>query len=227
MYPEEDFILISGLQHLNFCERQWALIHMEQEWAENVLTIEGKQLHDHVHEQGAEPRGKIRMVRGLQLSSAKFGLYGVADLVEFHSDENYHRGNGGRMDVNCGDQKVYPVEYKRGRKRYDRSDEIQLCAQALCLEEMLQTIVPEGAIFYGQPRRRHLVSFNDDLRGSVQRLCDRARELLTKGRIPPPVLAHHCSNCSLATVCMPEIGSKDNSKMYMEEMWKSIAGGAT
>ncbi len=122
MYPEEDLLPISGLQHLNFCERQWALIHMEQEWAENVLTVEGKQLHLHVHEQGAESRGPFRLVRGLQLRSLELGLFGVADLVDIHTHFF------GTNTLSC--------EYKRGRKRYDRSDELQLCAQAMCLEEM-------------------------------------------------------------------------------------------
>jgi CRISPR-associated exonuclease Cas4 len=211
MYQEEDLLPISGLQHLNFCERQWALIHMEQEWAENVLTVEGKQLHLHVHEQGAESRGPFRLVRGLQLRSLELGLFGVADLVEFHSTSS--------------GQIPFPVEYKRGRKRYDRSDELQLCAQAMCLEEMLQIAVPEGAVYYGQPRRRQRISLDASLRDGVRRLCERARQLYEEKRLPPPVHAHHCENCSLLSVCIPELSGKDRSKAYVDDIVRNIAEG--
>ena len=213
MYSDEDLLLISGLQHLSFCERRWAIIHMDQEWAENVLTIEGKQLHQRVHEQGAESRGQVRLVRGLQLHSFALGLFGVADLVEFH---NTPEG-----------LKPYPVEYKRGGKRYERSDEIQLCAQAMCLEEMLGASVAEGAIFYGQPRKRHQVDFDGLLRENVGFLCKRARELLEKKRIPPAIIAPHCGNCSLNSVCMPELSGKDRSKRYLEEIITCIEDNVT
>lgn len=208
MYSEEDLLPISGLQHLNFCERQWALIHMEKEWVENVLTVEGMQLHLHVHEQGAESRGPVRLARGLQLRSLELGLFGVADLVEFHNT--------------ASGQIPYPVEYKRGRKRYDRSDELQLCAQAMCLEEMLKVVVPDGAVYYGQPRRRHRINLDVSLRDGVRRLCERARQLYEEKRLPPPRHGAHCRNCSLFTVCMPELGGKDRSKIYLDDIVKSI-----
>lgn len=211
MFSDEDLLPISGLQHLNFCERQWALIHMEQEWSENVLTIEGSQLHEHVHKQGAESRGNVRLVRGLRLRSLRLGLYGVADLVEFHDAQQEAR--------------PYPVEYKRGRKRPDRSDDLQLCAQALCLEEMLSTRVPEGAVYYGQPRRRSPVLFSAELRGEVERLCKRARELYKGERIPPPLPARHCSSCSLVEVCMPNISEKDRTEQYLNDLLQQTLRG--
>lgn len=208
MFSDEDLLPISGLQHLNFCERQWGLIHMEQEWSENVLTAEGAHLHRHVHEQGTESRGGVLMVRGLRLRSLRLGLYGVADMVEFHKTP--------------AGQYPYPVEYKRGRKRHDRSDELQLCAQALCLEEMLNVTVPEGAVYYGQPRRRAMIDLSASLRKEVEHLCRRARELYDLGRIPPPLLAPHCKNCSLREICMPELADKDRSERYVNEILRNI-----
>ncbi|MDR2175741.1 MAG: CRISPR-associated protein Cas4 [Synergistaceae bacterium] len=230
MFSDEDLLPLSGLQHLAFCERQWALIHMEQEWAENVLTVEGKQLHEFVHEQGSGVRGGVRMVRGLRLRSLTLGLYGVADLVEFHpcGGEAALQGTalqgaappgttpqGTSLHGLPGSWIPYPVEYKRGRKRYDRADETQLCAQALCLEEMLNVTVGQGAIYYGQPRRRSEITFVPELREAVAGLCRRARELYDARQMPPPKPGRHCANCSLENVCMPNLSKKDRSAKYV------------
>ena len=138
MYTEDDLLPISGLQHLLFCERQCALIHLEQVWAENRLTVEGKNMHDRVHEREAESRPGIRIVRALRLRSLRLGLTGMADVVEFHLDSGV-RSQG----------LPFPVEYKRGKPKADYSDSVQLCAQAICLEEMLSCTIPAGALFYG------------------------------------------------------------------------------
>lgn len=217
-WEDEDLLSISGLQHLMFCERQWALIHMEQEWNENVLTVEGRQLHQFVHEQGSEVRAGTRMVRGLWLRSLTLGLYGVADLVEFHPF-----AEGAILPGVSGKWLPYPVEYKRGRKRYDRADEVQLCAQGLCLEEMLGVSIPRGAVYYGQPRRRSEIELSAELRGEVERICHRARELYEARRIPPPRLGRHCLNCSLENVCMPQLAAKDQSSVYVRDILKEIS----
>ena len=217
MFGDEDLLPISGLQHLRFCERQWALIHMEREWEENVLTVEGRQLHEFVHEQGSESRRGMRMVRGLRLRSLELGLYGVADLVEFHPSER-----GVPLPGQSGRWLPYPVEYKRGRKRHDRADEIQLCAQALCLEEMLRIGIEKGAVYYGQPRRRSEVALSDDLRREVRELCRRARELFELGEIPGSKRGGHCKSCSLEAVCMPGLTERDESERYIGELLKGM-----
>jgi len=218
MFSDEDLLPISGLQHLTFCERQWALIHMDMEWDENVRTVEGKQLHETVHEQGTNVRSGVRMARGLRLRSLTLGLYGVADMVEFHP----HDG-GAALPELSGRWLPYPVEYKRGRKRYDSADEVQLCAQALCLEEMLNVTVPKGAIYYGQPRRRSEIDLIADLREKVARLCSRARELYSSRQIPPPRTGRHCSSCSLENICMPQLAAKDKSAKYVANILKELS----
>lgn len=160
MYADDDLLLISGLQHLTFCERQWVLIHVEQLWAENFLTVEGGHLHENVHQIGSESRGEVKLATGLYLRSSKLGLYGVADMVEFHRDDERGVVIPGFKDK-TKKWLPYPIEYKRGRKRWDNADEIQMCAQAICLEEMLGCSVPEGAIFYGEPKRRVKVALTE------------------------------------------------------------------
>ena len=218
MFTDEDLLPISGLQHLTFCERQWAIIHMEMGWEENVRTIEGKQLHEFVHEQGTNVRSGVRMARGLRLRSLTLGLYGVADLVEFHLYDG-----GTELSGFPGRWLPYPVEYKRGRKRYDSADELQLCAQALCLEEMLNVPVIKGAVYYGQPRRRTEIDLTAALREEVSRLCSRARELYESRRMPPPRAGRHCSNCSLENACAPDLAAKDTSARYVAKLLKELS----
>jgi CRISPR-associated exonuclease Cas4 len=192
MYSEDDLLPLSALQHLAFCERQWALIHIEQQWAENRLTAEGRLLHERAHEGPEETREGVRISRGLRLRSLRLGLIGAADVVEFH------RESGGAL-------RPFPVEYKRGRPKPGRWDEIQLCAQALCLEEMLECDVPTGAIFYGQPRRRMEVSFTADLRAETEQVATRLHQLQSAGTTPSPVYGRRCDNCSLRSVCLPQM----------------------
>lgn len=213
MFSDEDLLEISSLQHLSFCERQWMLIHMERLWSENVLTVEGRQLHEFVHEQGSESRAGVRMVRGLRLRSLAFGLCGVADLVEFHPDDDgiFVEGLDGRW-------LPFPVEYKRGRKRYDIADEIQLCAQAVCLEEMFSIEVAAGAIYYGQPRRRVQVEISGPLKANLKRQCERARALLDFKDRPVANIGRHCRSCSLNEECMPDVIGNDRSVRYVSHI---------
>ena len=171
MFYEDDFQPISALQHLAFCERQWALIHLEQVWLENVLTTEGRHLHDKVHEEETESRGDLKIARSLRLRSTRLGLTGQADVVEF-----INNGNGKMI--------VTPVEFKRGKPKIDSCDEVQLCAQTLCLEEMLNVDISEGYFFYGKPRRRHKVVFTRELRKITEELTQKLHELF-KQKITP------------------------------------------
>ena len=218
MYSEDELLPISALQHLAFCERQWALIHLEGAWAENQLTAEGRVMHDRAHEPGTESRGEIRISRGLRLRSLRLGLSGISDVVEFH-----RRGHQRDADMNdtqvlvggvrlpgvSGSWAPFPVEYKRGRPKSGPYDEIQLCAQALCLEEMLDVPVPSGALFYGKPVHRFEVALTPSLREETERLAIRVHELMRLGVTPPPIYEKKkCDSCSLISVCMPAHLSK-------------------
>lgn len=185
-YQDDELIPISALQHLVFCERQCALIHVERLWADNVYTVEGHQLHKKAHTASQERVGDSRVARGLWLVSRRWGLIGQADIVEFRSD--------GR---------VVPVEYKRGRPKRDGSDEIQLCAQAICLEEQLGLSIESGCLFYGQRKRRTEVAMNNSLRERTLGKVRRLRELVERHETPPAVRAPKCDKCSLLELCLP------------------------
>ena len=206
IYSEDDLLPLSGLQHLVFCERQWALIHIEQAWAENRLTAEGRVLHERAHESGGESRPGLRVARGLRLRSLRLGLSGQADVVEFHRAAE---GAGSvRMDGAEGWWRPFPVEYKRGRPKRDHCDEVQLCAQALCLEEMFQAPVAAGALFYGTPRRRTEVPFSPALRAETERLAARMQEMYRARETPRAVYLPKCESCSLIALCMPRALAK-------------------
>jgi len=202
MYTEDDLLPISALQHLAFCERQWALIHLEGVWQENLLTAEGRLLHDRSHEPETEVRGDLRIARGLRLRSLRLGLVGMADVVEFHRVSTADEGV--RLEGTAGLWKPFVVEYKRGRPKIGHEDEVQLCAQALCLEEMLSVPIPCGALFYGQPRRRLDVAFDETLRKETESLAARLHALDSAGKTPPPTYTRACESCSLVDICLPK-----------------------
>jgi len=202
-YSDDDLIMISALQHYAFCPRQCALIHIEQIWDENLMTAEGRIMHERVHEQDRESRGQVRIEYGLPLRSLRLGLVGKADVVEFHRLEK-------------GAWEPFPVEYKRGKPKPDHCDMIQLCAQAVCLEEMLSVPIPGGAIFYGRTRRRLDVSFEDSLRQETEETAKGTHDLLSSGITPPPVYEKRCESCSLIEKCLPKtIGKKSSVKGYL------------
>jgi len=205
-YSEDDLVPISALQHYVFCRRQCALIHIEQIWDENRLTAEGRIMHDRVHDQDTESRGDCRIVRGLRLRSFSLGLVGMADVVEFHkrSAETAESDSFGEVPGLRGVWRAVPVEYKRGKPKADHSDEVQLCAQALCLEEMLEISIREGFLFYGAVKRRHPVEFSQALRDETKTLAYEIREFLEKGITPPAVYAKRCESCSILDLCIPE-----------------------
>ena len=200
----DDLLPLSGLQHLIFCERQFALIHVEQLWAENGLTISGAQLHERADLPGRSLGASVRTARALPLRSDRLGLSGKADVVEFHRES----AGGGVV------WRPFPVEYKRGRPKSRGADEVQLCAQAMCLEEMLGLDVPRGALFYGETRRRKPVDFTPTLRSRVEAAALRCRELF-EARVTPRAVRHKgCDRCSLLEACLPGVtGTPDRSRL--------------
>lgn len=193
MFTEDDLLPLSALQHLLFCERQCALIHIEGQWADNRLTVEGRHLHDHVHAGAGQTRAGVRTARALPVRSLRLGLSGVADVVEFHP-------GGAPSEPHV---RPVPIEYKRGKSKRDNCDRVQLCAQAMCLEEMLRCEVPCGALFYGRTRRREDVRFTRDLRDETERAARRLHELVAAGQTPAVPKQPKCRNCSLNDICLP------------------------
>jgi CRISPR-associated exonuclease Cas4 len=192
MFAEDDLLPLSALQHLLFCERQCALIHIEGLWAENRLTVEGRHLHERPDRGDTETRGSVRTARGDALRSLRLGMTGKADVVEFHHDQ-----------VSGALTRVVPVEYKRGRPKRDNSDRVQLCAQALCLEEMTGLPIPDGALFYGTPRRRTEVSFDHEMRAITEQAARRLHEMIAGGVTPRAAREAKCDSCSLLHLCLP------------------------
>ncbi len=194
---EDDLIPLSALQHYLYCPRQCALIHLEQLWAENRHTVEGRILHDRVDTPAVEKRRGVRTVMAMPLAAPQLGIAGVADAVEFHAT--------------AGGEQAYPVEYKRGRPKAHRADEVQLCAQALCLEAMLNQPVPAGALFYGQTRRRKLVEFDDALRASTLAVIAETRALFAARCTPrADYQPRRCDVCSLIELCQPRLLAKQS-----------------
>ncbi len=206
MYDEDDLLMLSALQHLLFCPRQCALIHIEQLWIENRLTAEGRILHERVHTAAKESRRRIKVEFDMPIRSLELGLIGRTDVVELHLIDN-------------GTWQPFPVEYKRGRPKKDDSDRVQICAQALCLEEMLATEVPAGALYYGQKKRRTAVKFDLQLRQTTRETVQALHDLLESRRTPPPQYKPCCDNCSFIELCLPKtMGKKNRVANYMQRM---------
>ncbi|MBM4055463.1 MAG: CRISPR-associated protein Cas4 [Planctomycetes bacterium] len=201
-YNEDDLIQLSALQHFVFCKRQCALIHIEQLWNENQFTAEGRILHDKVDTADRESRGNIRIEYGVPLRSLRLGLIGKADVVEFHRQgDTWH---------------PFPVEYKRGKPKADNCDKVQLCAQAMCLEEMLNCAINEGALFYGTTRHRQGVIFDTALRTETEETARNVHELIRSGITPKPEYSKKCKSCSLVELCMPKVcDTKGRASKYL------------
>lgn len=194
MYLESDYLLLSGLQHIRFCPRQCALIHIEQLWNENFFTASGRAQHEKVHSGVMESRKAVRIERDLKIASSLLGLTGKTDAVEFYSEG-----------------KIIPVEYKHGEPKEDTCDEVQLCAQVICLEEMLNCKIPEGALFYFKIRKRISVSITDELRAETIRLANEFHELVESGETPKAEYTHKCESCSFIDECFPESAGRNKS----------------
>jgi len=217
MYAEDELLPISALVDIVFCRRRAALHRLEGIWEESVSTIEGHNLHDKVHDDKGESRGDVRISRGVRLRSLRLGLTGAADVVEFHRSDD----QGFKVPGLPHRWLPFPVEYKRGILRHEESFEIQLCAQAICLEEMLQCHVAEGALFYGMSRRRHDVLFSEELRAKTGAAASDLHMLLDAGLTPAAVYEKKCEKCSLFSTCMPETtGAGKSAVRYVARMLK-------
>ncbi len=212
-YPEEQWLLLSGLQHFTFCRRQWALIHIEQQWAENFRTVDGALLHERAHDQNLrERRGDVLITRGMAVFSPTLGVTGQCDVLEFHRDPE-----GVSLREHPGLWRPFPVEYKRGQPKEHRADELQLCAQAMCLEEMLCIDIPEGALYYGENRRRQAVSFSEALRTEVHTCLVEMHDLFQRGRTPRVRPKKSCNACSLKELCLPKLMNTHSVFDYLRE----------
>lgn len=204
-FTEDDFLPLSGIQHFFFCERQWALIHLEGEWKENELTTEGKYVHEHVDNSfKSETRKDIHITRSVHVMSTKLGLAGIADIVEYVREDNAPNSETIILEGMPGRWKVRPVEYKRGRSKRDETDAVQLCAQAIALEEMMKVNIREGYIYYNETRSREKVIFDGDLRDIVVSLTDKMHMMIKQEITPPAIKKRHCLRCSLYEVCQPD-----------------------
>lgn len=210
---DSDFLQLSGLQHFAFCRRQWALIHVEQQWAENYRTTDGAVMHEHAHD-GAfrESRGTLHISRGMYIRSNTLGLSGQCDVVEFRQSPD-----GVPMPEWEGKWLPYPVEYKRGSPKVTDTDRLQLCAQAMCLEEMLCCQIPEGALYYGETRHREKVSFSPALRQQVAAMAAEMHELYRRGYTPKVRRTRSCNACSLNELCLPVLMKEPSVAEYLRK----------
>lgn len=218
MYDEEDYLMLSGIQHFAFCRRQWAMIHIEQQWAENYRTTAGELMHKKAHDEGSfEKRGNLLVVRGLRISSHELGLSGQCDVVEFHENEN-----GIELFGYDGKWNPVPVEYKHGAPKENNADELQLCAQAVCLEEMFQISISEGFLYYGENRRRSHIEFTPTLRADVKKMAKEMHELFKRGHTPNVKPMKQCKACSLENLCIPKLQKVMNVREYIEQGIKTM-----
>ena len=213
MVGPDDWLPLSGIQHFCFCRRQWALIHLEQQWAENRRTVEGQLDHARCHDADqTERRGGLLITRGMQVVSRRLGLSGNCDVVEFRADPE-----GVSLQSTEGLWKPMPVEYKHGRAKASDADRLQLCAQAMALEEMLVCEVPEGEIFYEETRQREHVSLTPELRSTAQTMADEMNRLFARGYTPKSKPGKHCNACSLKELCLPALYQQADPAAYLRE----------
>ena len=211
-------LLLSGIQHFAFCRRQWALIHVEQQWAENARTVEGSILHQRAHdEEQFESRGDVLIARGLRIFSRRLNVIGACDVVEFHRDSQ-----GISLAGREGKWRVYPVEYKRGEPKDNDADRLQLCGQAVCLEEMLACEIPEGSLFYGAIRRRERVTFTPDIRRRVEEMLTEMRGYYERGYTPRVKRTKACNACSLKELCLPGLEKLPTVHAYLDQRIKEL-----
>ncbi|MFI3226032.1 MAG: CRISPR-associated protein Cas4 [Clostridia bacterium] len=215
-YNEQDFLMISGIQHFLFCKRQWALIHIENGWVDNIHTVEGDIMHEKVHDSTKnELRKDIFTTRGMNIFSKKLGVSGQCDVVEFRQSND-----GINLQNKSGKWIPYPIEYKKGSSKITDIDRVQLCAQAMCLEEMLCCEIDQGALFYGETRKREVVDFDNELRDLVANLFSQMHELYKKGYTPKVKTTKSCNACSLKEICVPKLMRNKNVSNYIASFLK-------
>lgn len=213
-YAEEDYLMISGIQHFRFCRRQWALIHVEQQWEENVHTIIGEMMHKKAHDPYLrEKRKDTIVVRALPVASKTMGVSGECDIVEFHRCDD-----GIKLFGHRGLYSVYPIEYKKGKPKNADEDKLQLTAQAMCLEEMFTTTISEGAIYYGEIKRREVVEFTEELRNNVAEIFQEMHQYYTRKYTPKVKKSKACSSCSLKEICLPGLEKSISVGKYMAQI---------
>ncbi len=213
---EDDYLMLSGIQHFKFCRRQWALIHIEQQWAENMHTVVGELMHKKAHDPYlVEKRKDLLVARSLPVASREMGVSGECDVVEFHRCEDGIKLHGHR-----GTFSVYPIEYKKGKPKITEEDRLQLVAQALCLEEMFSTDISEGALFYGETKRRETVEISEDLRQEVKAMFREMHQYFDRKYTPNVKYSKVCNACSLKEICLPKLGKSGSVKTYIYQMLK-------
>ena len=205
MYTEDDFIMISALQHYIYCPRQCGLIHVDDVWQENLFTVKGNLLHEKADTDTYETRGDVRTVRGLRIHSYNYGLTGRCDVVEFRNTPT--------------GKEILPVEFKSGKPKDDISDKVQLCAQVICLEEMLNIVVHKAAFFYAKIRRRNLVVIDDQLREQTKEVIQKVREIVDSKNVPKIGYNTKCRNCSLINICQPKAMNKRKLQNYLKDLY--------
>lgn len=209
---DDDLLSISGIQHFVFCIRQWALIHIEQQWSENVLTVSGELMHQNAHDgTSTEKRGDVLISRGMPVKSRELGLTGVCDVVEFHKSSE-----GALLHGYEGLYRMIPVEYKHGKPKEDNCDILQAAAQAMCLEEMFCTTVDEIHLYYGKTRHRLKLPLNSDIRLQVRNISHEMHQYYRRRYTPNAKFSRCCNACSLKDICLPKAG-KGNVKEYIRK----------
>lgn len=212
-YNEDDFLMLSGIQHFAFCRRQWALIHIEQLWEENLRTAEGNLLHENCHDgYSSESRKETLISRGIPIFSRSLGASGECDIVEFRKT-----ADGISLHGRDGLYTVFPVEYKHGEPKDSDIDILQLAAQAVCLEEMLCCKIPTGAIFYGKTKRRQKVDLTDELKAQVCRMFAEMHSYFERGYVPKSRPTKSCNACSLKNLCLPKLRRVKSVRAYLEQ----------
>lgn len=217
-YKEDEYLMLSGIQHFKFCRRQWALIHIEQQWDENVHTAIGELMHKKVHDPYLkEKRRDMLVVRALPVSSKTLGVSGECDAVEFHKCED-----GISLFGHKGLYSVFPIEYKKGKPKESSEDRLQLTAQAMCLEEMFSTDISEGALFYGESRRREPVIFTDELRTEVTEMFNEMHQYYSRGYTPKVKKSKACNSCSLKEICLPKLEKSTSVSNYVSRALEEV-----
>lgn len=217
---DSDFLMISGLKHFQFCRRRWALVHIEQLWEENALTLEGHYMHERVHDDSfTQARGAVLLSRGMPVRSQALKITGVCDMVELYQDEI-----GVPIQGRNGRWRLYPVEYKLGQPDAQGADALQLCAQAMCLEEMFVTVIPEAALYYGKIKRRQKILLTEELRQTVKDSVAEMHQLLVKGYTPKAEMGKACKSCSLAEICQPKLMKQVSASEYIRRAFHEEGG---
>ena len=217
-YNEDEYLMLSGLQHFVFCRRQWALIHIEQQWAENYRTTDGMIMHRNVHDsEFNESRGDVLITRGMAVSSAELGISGECDVVEFHKcrDGIHIHGREGKYNA-------VPIEYKRGKPKDNDSDILQLAAQAFCLQEMLCCSIPYGFLFYGEIKHRMKVEFTQELFDRLRKITAEMHEYYRRKYTPVVKRSRSCNACSLKDICLPDISGRSAAEYIRERLGGDI-----